>query len=213
MDTLTLDIETIPQQTKLSEIAEEELQKKINRQKESDESPEELKNRVMATSPYFGEIICIGLMKTNDKGQFEKLGLIGEEKEILIKFWNIVKNHYYGLYVSYNGLGFDVPFIVKRSMMHKILPTSKDFTDTRRFQKHPHFDVMNHISDYDRYAAPTLRLACDFLGIPSPKEGDIAAKDVYTAFKAGRIEAIKDYCLRDVEATYKAYDIVRRYTK
>jgi predicted PolB exonuclease-like 3'-5' exonuclease len=55
-------------------------------------------------------------------------------------------------------------------------------------------------------------LTCDHLGIPSPKEEEITAENVSVAFKDGRIKEIKEYCLRDVQATYNAYLISKNYT-
>jgi len=73
-------------------------------------------------------------------------------------------------------------------------------------------DVKQIVSDWDRYRSCTLSLLCDHLGVPSPKEGEIKAKDVEAAFKAGGIDKIAAYCERDIVATNEVFKIVKQYT-
>jgi len=216
MDLLIFDIETIPQQEKLSETQERVLDKKIKASlKTDDPSPEAYasqKDLIMGTNPYFGEIVCIGVKKVLRTGEFDARTLIGPETDILNKWWEIVRKHN-GRFVHFNGLKFDVPWIIKRSMKHNIRPTNKEFLELRRFIKYPHFDVQMIMADWDRYASATLDLTCDFLNIPSPKEGEVKADEVAQAFKDGRIKEIAEYCLRDVDATHKVYNILQSYVK
>ena len=163
----------------------------------------------MATNPFYGEIICIGLHKAVGD-EFGTTTLMGSERAILEKFWKILAP-FKGLFISFNGLGFDVPFILKRSMKYDLIPTSNDFLDQKRFSRKPHFDVKLIIGDWDRYAPGTLRLICEHLGIESPKEGIVKAENVEDEFKKGNIQAIADYCLKDVVATYKAYLKLNKY--
>ncbi len=216
MDILVFDIETIPQQSELSKAQETHLDKQLTKRLGKDylDDPdyEETKRLIMGTSPYLGEICCIGIKKVLSNGQFDNVALKGAEPDILTRWWGIVSKHR-GQYVHYNGLGFDVPWIIKRSMFHGIRPTSKDFLELRRFQKYPHFDIQQILADWDRFNIISLDLACDFLGVPSPKEGEIAAKDVAQAYADGKIDQIAEYCLRDVESTHQVYKIVTSYTK
>lgn len=211
MNTLCFDIETIPQPTTLTSIQEEELNRKLENYifKNPSADLEETKRLIMGTSPFFGEIVCIGL--GHDDGDFKTKALIGEEINILQDFWKILQK-FNGAFVSYNGLEFDVPFIIARSMKHRIEVTNKSFIDTRRFQKYPHFDVKQIISDWDRYKSCKLQLACDLLNVDSPKEGEIKAKDVAQAYREGKIDKIVEYCLKDIVATYEIYNIVKQYT-
>lgn len=213
MDILTFDLETVPQRAPLSEIQEEELAKKLERYLERRPSvkEEDAKSLLMGTSPYLGEIVVIGMHMYSD-GETDTLALTGTEEEILNRFWNIVGSHR-GLFVTYNGLSFDVPFTLKRSMKHEIRPTNSNFLNTKRYTKYPHYDVKEIIADWDRFAAPTLRMACDLMGIPSPKEGEVKAEDVAkVSQEPGGIKKIADYCIRDVVATYKVYRKLQDYT-
>jgi len=210
---LVFDIETVPlEKEELSIIQKEELEKKVGRylNNNPDTEEEKAKRLIMGTNPYFGKIVVIGLKATSG-GKSSTKSLVGEEHDILTAFWNILKS-FNGLFVSYNGLPFDVPFILKRSMVHKLLPTSSAFLDTRRFQKYPHFDVCAVLSDFNNFHKVTLRLACEHCGLPSPKEGDISAENVYDAFLAGRILEIAEYCERDLDSTDALYNVVKNYT-
>jgi predicted PolB exonuclease-like 3'-5' exonuclease len=216
LDIIVFDIETIPQQSELSKVQETYLDKQLVKRLGPDyqDNPEynETKRLIMGTTPYLGEICCIGIKKVLANGQFDMVALKGAEADILTRWWGIISKHR-GQFVHYNGLGFDVPWIIKRSMKYGIRPTSKDFLDRRRFQKYPHFDVQQILADWDRFNIISLELACDFLGVTSPKEGEIKAKDVAQAFKDGKIKQIAEYCLKDVDATHQIYQLVTSYTK
>ena len=124
LDTLTFDIETIPQQAPLTVIQQEELNRQLDKYFArmgdiSEEDKAKATRLLMATNPYFGEIICIGLHRTvNDL--YDSKALVGEEKSILERFWKILES-FKGIFISFNGLNFDVPFILKRSMKYNIL--------------------------------------------------------------------------------------------
>lgn len=214
MDTITFDIETIPQQKPLTDIQQEELNRQLEKTfirniEWTEEEKNNYRRLIMATNPFFGEIICIGLHKT-DGNQYDSVALIGDEEYILNKFWKNISN-FQGVFVSFNGLTFDVPFILKRSMKYNILPTNNRFLDLKRFSRNPHFDVKLIIGDWDKYAFGTLRLISDFLGIPSPKEGGVKAENVEHEYISGNIKDIADYCIKDVEATYSAYVKLNKY--
>lgn len=141
--------------------------------------------------------------------------LIGPEKDILQNFWEILgkleKDR--TTFVSYNGIGFDVPFINIRSLYYNIIPTNQAFLNLRRFQKYPHFDVMQWLANWDNMAKISLELACETMKIDNPKSGDIKAKDVAQAFKDGFIKKIAEYCERDVKATLELYLKVKHYVQ
>lgn len=217
-DTITFDIETIPKQDPLTIIEKEELFKKLQKlyntiSMEDFENPNDTVlsdlNMLQATNPYFGEIVCIGVHRDNGFKSGSK-AYIGKEFDILTNFWELLKD-FKGSYISFNGLDFDVPYIIKRSMYHNILPTNKNFLNLRRYYYFPHFDIKAMLGNWDKYSGGSLKLACNFLDIASPKEGEVKAENVYSAYKDGHIQKIADYCLRDVEATYQLYKKVNNY--
>lgn len=218
MKTITFDIETIPQRSPLSDAQAKELEKRENKyywnKDRADCDEEDVRKMLMGTNPFLGEIVCIGLLGHAENGDSKTKSLFVTdgitEKEMLEEFWEILGD-YKGLFVSFNGLGFDVPWIIKRSMIHGIVPTNNDFLNTRRYLKYPHFDALQILADYSPSSYMTLDLACNMLGVETPKDGEIKAENVAQAFKDGRIQEIADYCLKDIEATYKVYEIVSKY--
>lgn len=206
--TYTFDIETIPQREKLSLIQKEELQKKVDSHlsRKPDEDEEKVRNMLMATSPYFGNIICIGV-KHDDHSYYIK---DEDESELISKFWKSILD-FNGIFISYNGLRFDCPFIIKRSMKFNIFPTNRNFLDLKPFKNFPHFDVQNVISNHNKFNSITLRLACEHTGIPSPKEGDVKAENVFQAYLDGRIDEIAEYCMLDTKRTYQLYSYIKPY--
>lgn len=219
-EVLSFDIETIPQQTPLAPWQQAEYDKKFPqklKQRFGDRpvyTPEEInaiRGLTMATNYFLGEIVTIGLYKNDGNGNEGSLGITGTEKEILEKFWENLLG-FKGLFVSFNGLTFDVPFIIKRSLFHGVMPTNNNFMDLRRFSRDPHFDAKAVFGDFDNYATGTLASICEFLGISSPKNGEIKADGVEQAYLDGKINLISEYCLRDVVATYQVYEKIKDYT-
>lgn len=220
MDTLTYDIETIPQQEPLTDIQQEELNRQLEKTfsknpEWSDIEKEKHKRLIMATNPFYGEIVCICLHKTVDNGRYEDSLKIttrteNNEEGILKRFWKVAES-FKGVFISFNGMGFDQPFILKRSMKYGILPTNNDFLDLKRYSTRAHFDIKLVMGDWDKFAFGTLHLMCDHFGIPSPKQGVVKAENVEEEFKKGNIDLIADYCLRDVIATFELYNIISKY--
>lgn len=212
MDFISFDIETIPSKKTLTELQEEELRKRLaSSQDKSPEKIEDLKSLIMATSPFLGEIVCIGMVKHTDTGSQQNY-IIGTEKEILADFWDYIK-HFNGTFVSFNGVSFDAPFILKRSMFHKILPSNNNFMDLKKFQKYPHFDVKSVFNNFDSYTSGTLDMLCEFLGVTSSKTGSVKGSNVAQAFDNGKIIEIAEYCVRDTVATFECFNIIKNYTK
>ncbi len=212
---LSYDIETIPEEvSELTSTQTEQIQKKLDRylkaHPEEVVNKESIRNMLMATNPLFGRIVCIGLTYLSGENVRE-VGLVGEEKDILASWWNEIKS-YSGTFVSFNGLEFDAPYIMTRSMKYSIAPTNKNFCSLQRFQRYPHYDVMQWACNWDRFKSSGLKTLCDFLGIPSPKEGEVAAENVYSAYKDGQIDKIKEYCLKDTKATLQIYNKLKKYT-
>ena len=218
-DVIVVDIETIPQQTTMTK-KQKDLYKRLmaNQIKRGSDGVNKLtiselkkiRGLVMSTNPYLGEVIVIGLYRNKD-GNEGSIALTGTEKEILERFWATMAT-FKGTIVSFNGLEFDFPFIIKRSMKHLIKPTNNDVLDMKRFSRYPHFDAKMVLGNWDKYATGNLDLICEFLNISSPKEGGVRASEVEQAYHDGRIVEIAEYCLRDVEATYKVYNIAKDYT-
>jgi DNA polymerase elongation subunit (family B) len=133
-----------------------------------------------------------------------------DEGELLTAFWDVAKR--YDSIVTFNGRGFDVPFLYLRSALLNVPITRKDWLGYR-YNTEPHCDLAEQFSFYNvsgkEGAARKFNLDfyCKAFGIPSPKAQGISGVDINDLLAEGRHREIAEYCLRDVEATVELYKI------
>jgi predicted PolB exonuclease-like 3'-5' exonuclease len=178
--------------------------------------------------PLTARVVCIAMLNVDtSKGQVlfiaedfeekEKSGPVEfipcvEEAELLHAFWDVVK-HYEGV-VTFNGRGFDVPFIYLRSALLNVPISRKDWLGYR-FANEPHCDLADQLNFYGggRDGGAGRRFNLDFyckaFGIESPKSHGVTGMDVNRLLAEGRYRDLAEYCLRDVRATMLLYHIWR----
>lgn len=214
IETIGLDFETFDKtsQEYLIKFAEDETEEK------------EIKER-LGFSPLTGEIVAIGILnpETNKGAVYlrtnnEKLttndiedGITietGSEKEILEKFWETAKKYNY--FISFNGRGFDVPFLMIRSAILGIKP-SKNLMSNRylSLQKYDavHVDLFDQLNFYGAvWKKFNLHMWTKAFGIKSPKEEGITGEDVNRIYKERKFLDIARYNLGDLKATKELYE-------
>lgn len=215
MKRLIFDIETIGADfTKLDKASQQYILRWAKNAQERREAKEQL-----ALSPFTGEIIAIGLLDfdTSQGGvyfQAPKAKALKEwvendvrfvpstEKEILERFWAVVKN--YQQVVTFNGRSFDAPYILIRSMAHGLKATKNLVPN--RYAPDLHCDLKDQLQFYGALSRGfNFHLACRALGIASPKANGITGYDVPKLFKKKKYELIARYCLDDVRATKRLF--------
>lgn len=133
-----------------------------------------------------------------------------DETELLTAFWNVAK-HYEAI-VTFNGRGFDVPFLYLRSALLHV-PVSRKNWLGYRFQTEPHCDLAEQLTFYGvsgREGAArrfNLDFYCKAFGIDSPKSHGVSGANVNDLVKQKQFRQIAEYCLRDVHATVCLYNI------
>jgi DNA polymerase elongation subunit (family B) len=133
-----------------------------------------------------------------------------EEAELLEAFWELVRR--YDAVVTFNGRGFDVPFLYLRSAVLNVPITRKDWLGYR-YASDPHCDLAEQLTFYGvsgRDGAArrfNLDFYCKVFGIESPKSHGVTGSDVSAMLAAGRQREIAEYCLRDVRATAELYQV------
>jgi DNA polymerase elongation subunit (family B) len=133
-----------------------------------------------------------------------------DEGELLTAFWDLAKH--YDSIVTFNGRGFDVPFIYLRSALTSV-PISRKNWLGYRYQTDPHCDLAEQLTFYGvsgRDGAArrfNLDFYCKAFGIESPKSHGVTGRDINTMLAEGRSREIAEYCLRDVKATVQLYQI------
>ena len=226
MSTLVFDIETVGEDwDALDETTQGVLTRWIDRTAKNEEEHEaqltDLKEG-LGFSPLTGEVVAIGLMDLEkEKGvvYYQNGGTSEEdvehenftlkprtEKEMLEDFWEGAKN--YDTFVTFNGRGFDVPFLLHRSIAHDVKP-SRDLMDGRYLYQQrdaKHVDLQDQLTFYGAmYRKPSLHLFCRAFGIESPKAEGVSGDDVAGLYKEGKHQEIAAYNVRDVVATAELY--------
>jgi len=223
---LVFDIETIGEEwDSLDETTQKSLTRWAKRESRTDEEYEvalkDLKEG-LGFSPLTGEIVAIGVYDT-EKGkgavyfsapgaslsETEEDGIKYKpmsEKEMLESFWEGAKS--YKEFVTFNGRGFDAPFLALRSMVHGIRPT-RDLLEGRYLYQQrgaKHIDLQDQLTFYGAWhKKPSIHLFCRALGIESPKEGG-AGDEVAPMYKAGKYLEIAKYNAGDLRATATLYE-------
>lgn len=205
---LFLDIETVPENATFAELSEEKQklwEAKSQYQRKEEFTPEEYYDRAGIWAE-FGKIVCISVGYFAFKGEkrtFRTTTFCGEEKELLTAFKDLLENHFgrpQHLLCAHNGKEFDFPYIARRMLIHNMeLPAKLNLFGKKPWEV-PHLDTLElwKFGDYKHYTS--LKLLCNVLGIPSPKE-DIEGSQVCKVFyEEGDLERIVSYCERDVIA-------------
>lgn len=205
--TVAFDIETAPSRRfdEWPENIRDYLDRRIARARATDPTMDY--GKLAATHPAFGRIVCISAARTDVDADGHDVvvarSFSGDEAALLEEFQDVFAR-FEPLYVTYNGLAFDVPYVLARMRFLGIACRLGGFTDTRRFRDAPHFDLMEVLANWDRSRAISLDVAAYLAGVPSPKAA-LDGSMVGEAFAQGRIEEICRYCERDVAATLNVY--------
>lgn len=235
MSKLIFDIETIGENfDDLDDITQESLTRWIKKDSENDDeyqkALQDLKQG-LGFSPLTGEIVAIGVLDCDkEKGavyyqapgkhehEFEENGIKFRsmpEKEMLESFWNGAKS--YQEFISFNGRGFDVPFLMVRSAIHNIRP-SKDLMSNRYLNSQKfdakHIDLLDQLSFYGAVRRKgNLHLWSRAFNIKSPKAQGVTGDDVGKLFKNEKFIDIAKYNVGDLRATKSLFEYWEKYIK
>jgi predicted PolB exonuclease-like 3'-5' exonuclease len=222
--TLVFDIETVPA------LDRRQLPPTIAAALSDNATKKEMEpDAVMGMSPFFGKVVSLAIgdgdaEPGSDADQVTVLAVppdgftlddcpawlrLMSEAELLRAFWALASRA--ETVVSFNGRGFDVPFLVTRSMIHGI-PARVDLM-SQRFALRPHLDLFELVTQRGR-GPSKLDVVCWAFGIESPKEV-MDGSMVAPAYARGEIVKIAEYNAHDVRATSAVYrrcrDLVLRY--
>lgn len=218
-DVLVFDIETVPavDLRKVPSTIGQAIAKHAERN-EWDES------KVMSLSPYLGQCVSLAVgngdqdPRTQDVTVFvvpppgAVLGVLPSwirpvtEPELLRAFWTLAAHA--GCVVSYNGRGFDVPFLLGRSLIHGV-PVRVDLLSSP-YALRPHLDLFNMVAPGPGFGRgpASLDVVCWALGFASPKES-MDGSMVAATYAKGDIGRIALYNAGDVRATTAVFQRVR----
>ncbi len=205
MNHLCFDIETVPAQAMdaYSPTIQAKIQEKLDRLEARGGNASY--EYFAATHGDFGKIICISVGFIH--GDTIRLkSFFGEDEVAILKDFNALLNKT-STFIHYNGLNFDVPFILQRMAHHRIPLSNPEFANLRRFSTGPHFDVMMQYYNWDMTRVLPLGILAELHGLPSPKK-DLSGDQILTAYQEGRWAEIVHYCEFDVATTLNLYRLV-----
>lgn len=217
-----LDIETYPLTSdemgvELSEVCYARRQREELKLKKQGLTQEELIEELkyfQYTKPWFAFIQLIGVLKvavisgkkTSEFKAFYAPTAV-DERALLLDFFSYIREPDSSnavLYVHFNGLDFDIPFILQRAIKHNIQLSEfnlRNFLNLVRFRTKPHYDIMQIMSSWGRNPI-SLDLACKFLDIPSSKK-TLGGLSLVDYIDSGGNYA--QYNKADVLATYECF--------
>lgn len=150
----------------------------------------------------FSRIVCIGLLEFSD--QMEARSAIAwygaNERELLRQFWARLAQDRPSLFITHNGLGFDLPFIRKRSIINQVKP-SLDI-NLAKFRTEPVYDTMAIWSNWDTRGWVKLDVLARALHVET-KSG--SGEQVAEMWEKGQGLELARYCLQDTYVTYACY--------
>lgn len=150
----------------------------------------------------YSRIVCIGAVFLSDdlepRGAASWYG--SNEKDMLQRFWHRIAKERPGLWITHNGLGFDLPFIKKRSIIHQVKPSVD--VNLAKFRTEPVYDTMAVWSNWDTRGWVKLDTLARALGVET-KSG--SGDQVFPMWERGEGKAIAEYCLHDAYVTYACY--------
>jgi DNA polymerase elongation subunit (family B) len=172
----------------------------------------------------FGRIVCIGLSISRHRGTASLAGATGfvgnaapaaaapqehcwagpDEAALLEQFWKAVQpdDHLIG----HNLIGFDLPYIMARSVIAKVKPSRR--IDLRRYRTDAVYDTMQVWCGWEAGKYPKLDTLAAIMGFQG-KSGSGA--QVAGWADAGEWEQIKAYCMDDVRITRSVYERMREF--
>jgi DNA polymerase elongation subunit (family B) len=177
--------------------------------------------------PFTAQVVCIAMLNAEssrgkvlflaedaEEGDAEpgpvEFAACADEGEMLAEFWDVAKR--YDAIVTFNGRGFDVPFLYLRSALLNVPVSRRDWLGYR-YQVEPHCDLIEQLTFYGvsgREGAArrfNLDFYCKAFAIESPKSHGVTGMDVNQMLADKRFREIAEYCLRDVVATTALYKI------
>ena len=218
---IIIDIETIGEDfDSLDEMSQEYVVRFAKSEEEIKAAKEGL-----GLSPVTGEIVAIGMLNPEtDRGAVfyqapevlqaptEEDGIEyipDTEAGILRRFWDAVRH--YDQVITFNGRGFDAPYLIIRSAVHRIRP-SKELMPNRYSLAHA--DLLDLLTFYGAVRRKfSLHMWCRVFDIESPKQAGVTGYEVPELFRRREYLTIAKYCAGDLFATKKLFEYWDEYVR
>src|SRR5687768_7481859 len=128
-----------------------------------------------------------------------------DEKKSLLRFLEYMKDFDAEMdeLVGHNIIGFDLPFIFQRCLVHGI--NTRPFVNLSDYAVRGVFDTMHRwwLGARRNVSLDDIAWA---LGIESSKTDEVEGSKVFELYQAGKLNLIREYNLNDVRLTRKVYE-------
>ena len=213
-----LDIETIAETSDFASYSKKSV-REARYCGGSEEAPEEQYHQRASVHAEFGRIVCISCVMRAPDGSVKRTSFCSDdEHKLLSDFFAMIAK--VGTKISFGGhnvKSFDIPFICKRAIIHRLrIPKVLDFGTLPAWKMG---NVVDTLELWQRSGTlrTGLELLCLCLGIESPKQKLTGAEvsDLYrnsyqaaagTASQQQVLDTIAEYCEGDAIASMLCYE-------
>ncbi len=154
----------------------------------------------MGLEPMNDRILCAGVFiiqyRKNCQIEETKMLYSENEKDVLSSFWNVVENG--DALVTFNGDRFDIPFLLKRSIIHNIKTKKFVSIDLRKIANG---DGLQE-DKYDKYKKGSLADWANILGFQVSTMGGEMMPILY---QNKEWNEITKHCQEDIDITVALY--------
>lgn len=217
---LILDIETVPNDKVFSPEMVEKYLPEFKPKKKDEvnkdmltaayEGYEEKLIKAKSLDPDFGRIACIGIIFYDTKEDDiinEKIFINENEKQLLEDFWKyIADNKIFFSTVTFNGLGFDLPFLFKRTIYNGVKTGVP--VQLKRFTYFPHFDVMQALNFWSFTNFKSLSFYAEAFGIKKEEKDSTL---IHGWWENKEFDKITTHCLNDCRLTLEIFRKIKDY--
>lgn len=172
----------------------------------------------LALSPWTGRVVCVAILDTEEPdrvartvwssadardgqcGGWQVISLC-TEANVLREAWGTLRGKQV---CTWNGIGFDIPFLVGRSLVNGV-HVDRSLLDAKPWEPR-HLDLMAKLG-----RASSLDVCAQAMGLPSPKQ-DLSGPEVGAAWARGEFMRVAEYCARDVDTLHEIYKRWREVT-
>lgn len=206
LETCPLPEETLTPQQEGRRAKEYRRQERLERERGSDMTQEEIDRLVRSLHPLLGWICCISVVRYDEHAEqlcaprSYTAGHEDYEAEMLMSFWaDLQKLPGLARWVSFCGKRFDSEMLLCRTLTRGLRTTRSDVLHRHPYQHRPHCDLATAVR-----APLTLADLCALLGVESPK-GAMQGAGVAEAVAQGRLDEVARYCEGDAVATLQCF--------
>jgi len=205
---MALDIETVPQKeySALAANVRKWIDRRLLRINENKDEEQAWDYPKFASLDWdLGRILCISLGLYEEETHSIRLkSVIDSDERTVLKGFNELIRDFKGDYLHYNGLSFDIPFILNRMSVHGIDVSDQKITKLARYRTSPHYDLMQVRANWDYLRTKPLNILAEIAEVPDPKE-EMDGAMVYESYRNGNLSEIQRYCEFDTATVANLY--------